>query len=632
MRKRSGGGVVFRRKRRVSNAQLSKCILLALAIQFFFFIFALAVYNSRGKIEFPQDEHLPSLNGNTGGEKFEFPQNEHLPSLNGTTGGGKFEFPQDEHLSSLNGPTGGRKSEFRGKFEFPQDEHLSSLNGPTGGRKSEFPQNEHLPSLNGTTGGGKFELPQDEHLPSLNGTTEKLNAIPLSVFCKGVSAKVRPKYTVFKDALLAETKLYLPSSINCSALPRERDIFLTTRFNRGQRSTPKLELMVVPSAKKFEDFGPHLSCHERIYEPSILLSFINWPQYGHAMFNGVSLLWEIFSALFLDADHNIRLYAYGDSIDSHNRQKAQENSLLFDMKRLGPLMRMFSGQPVRALANLLKQSDRHPVCFSYLVVGLSVAQLDHYNFHAPLKRWREFSSAVKSHFNVKDPPRVNEFNLERVAPQDALGPRSNADKELGNMTAISWKDLPGRPRLTIVDRKSSRVIINVKDLQKIAVESGYFKSVYLVYPEEMSMEEQVRLMGVTDVLFGMDGTGLMNGIFLPEGGVVVHVRPFGCKEFLTGKGINFDRLFCANPGRVIRYESGERNSTRFATNVAEVPELVFNHNSSVTVGYRFSFILKQHTLIDPLAFRCILDTSNNLLHGVSVNWDLYRSCTRSVFL
>ncbi|GLJ13156.1 hypothetical protein SUGI_0206500 [Cryptomeria japonica] len=73
------------------------------------------------------------------------------------------------------------------------------------------------------------------------------------------------------------------------------------------------------------------------------------------------------------------------------------------------------------------------------------------------------------------------------------------------MTVISWKDLPGRPRLTMVDSKSSRVIINVRELQKIAVESRYFKSVELVYLEEISVEEQVQLMGMTNVLFGSMG-------------------------------------------------------------------------------------------------------------------------------
>ncbi|GLJ48844.1 hypothetical protein SUGI_1030160 [Cryptomeria japonica] len=566
MRKRSVAEVVSPRKNHqhmFSNGGLSTCILLALTIQFFFLIFAFAVY----------------------------------------TGGGHYD--------------SGETRLFHSNVNHNNAHHHDDA--------------QHQMNFLGLANSRLHRVYQDEHLPPLNGITEKLKAVPLSEFCKGDSAKVRPKYAVLTDALLAERKLYLPSTINCSALPRNKYIFLPTKFNPGQRSSPKIELMVVPSAKTFEDFEPHLSCHERVYEPSILLSFINWPQYGHAMFNGVSLLWEIFIALLQDAGHNIRLYAYGDSIESYNRQKAQENSPFFDMKMLDPLMRMFSRQPVRALASLLKQSDRHPVCFSYLVVGLSGADLDHYNFHAPLKRWREFSSAVKSHFNVRDPPRVNYFNLERVAPPDALGPGSNPDKELGNMTAISWKDLPGRPRLTMVDRKSSRVIINARELQKIAVESGYFKSVELVYLEEMNVEEQVQLMGVTDVLFGIDGTGLMNGIFLPEGGVIVHVRPFGCKEFLSGKGINFDRLWSANPGRVIRYESGERNSSRFATNITEVPELAFNHNSSVTVGYRFSFIMKQDTLIDPLAFRCILDTSDKLLHGVPVDWHLYRTCTRTVF-
>eukprot|EP01018_Ginkgo_biloba_P026401 Gb_24589 [translate_table: standard] len=465
----------------------------------------------------------------------------------------------------------------------------------------------------------------DEPSPALNGITQKLKAVPLSRFCKGSLAKSGPKYAIFKDVVLAERKLYLPSMINCSQLTTKP---LTTRFNRGQGSSPELEVMVVPSADTFEDFEPHISCHERVYEPSVLFSFINWPQYGHAMFNGISLLWEIVTGPLSKAGKNVRLYAYGDSIVSHQRQEAQEFLPFFDIQTLEPLMGMFSHQPVRALASLLMQSDRHPVCFSYLLVGLS-GELDHYNFGAPLKKWLDFSKAVKTHFGVMDPPRIPASILQRIAPEEALR-GSNPELELEPINQIQWDNLPGlRPRLTILDRRSNRVIINVKELQKIAVEIGHFKQVEVVYLEEMNMEQQVQLMGITDVLFGIDGTGLMNGMFLPEGGVVVHVRPYGCAEFLSGKGVNFNRLWAANPGRVIRHESGDRNTTRFPKNIHEVPELVFSHNSSHS--YRFPFILRQDTVVDPVAFRCILDSSHRLLHGVPVDWDSHRACTRTVF-
>ncbi|KAH9317512.1 hypothetical protein KI387_019281 [Taxus chinensis] len=470
----------------------------------------------------------------------------------------------------------------------------------------------------------------EERFPALNGTDQKLRAVTISGYCRGKTGKSesRPKHAIFRDAVLAERKLYVPSTINCSTLPR--DVYLGTKFNPGQGSTPKIDIMVVPWADTFEDFQPHVSCGERVYEPSVFFSFINWPQYGHAMFNGISLLWEIFRGPLSTAGKNVRLYAYGDSIVSHQRQEAQEVLPFFDVKTLRPLMSMFSYQPVRSLANLLMQSDRHPVCFSYVLLGLSGADLDHYNFHAPLKQWREFAQDVKVHFNVRDPPRTSNGVLQRVAPLDAVG-KINPDTELGEVKAISWKELPGRPRLTIVDRRSNRVIVNVKELDQIAVKSGFFKSVEVAYLEGMNLQEQVELMGKSDVLVGMDGTGMMNAIFMPEGGVVVHIRPYGCKEYLPGKGINFNRLWSANPGRVIRHESEDRQTTRFPTNIAELPERVFNRSSNSSTSYRFSFILKQDTLVDPPAFRCILDTAHKLLHGIPVNWNVHLACTRSVF-
>jgi len=136
-------------------------------------------------------------------------------------------------------------------------------------------------------------------------------------------------------------------------------------------------------------------------------------------------------------------------------------------------------------------------------------------------------------------------------------------------------------------------------------------------------------MAVTDVLFGMDGTGLMNGLFMPEGGVVVHARPYGCSRALSGKEINFDRLWVSNPGRVIRYESRKIKSTVFPTDIREVAEVAFN--LSTPNSYRAPFILKQHSIVDIVAFRCILDSAHRLLHGMSVDWEEHRVCTRTVF-
>lgn len=503
----------------------------------------------------------------------------------------------------------------------------------------------------------------------------ELEAVPVAEFCKGHRpAGGELKYAAYTDIILAGRKLYLPASVNCSTIVTGSKP-LRTRFNPGQNSTPEVPVVVLPKIATFNDFRPHVSCHETVLEPSFLFSFINWPQYGHFMFNGASLIWEAFNYGPLSgAGKNVRLYAYGDSLESQKRETFQQQKPFFNLRGFEPLFSMFSNQPVRSLANLLKQSDSHPVCFSYLIAGLS-GDLDHYNFAAPLEKWREFAMSVRQHFQVSETPRISsspttlEFNprnlpshpessrnpkfssgnprnlgldltsprdpkffpenvkfLERIAPADALKGTPNTQSSI---RPINYEILLARPRLTIIDRRSNRRILNVENLQQTAMETGFFKTVQVSYLEEMDMASQIRLMAVTDVLFGMDGTGLMNGLFMPEGGVVVHARPYGCSQALSGKGINFDRLWISNPGRVIRYESGDLKSTVFPTDIREVAEVAFN--LSTPYGYRGSFILKQDSIVDIVAFRCILDSAHRLLHGIYVNWEEHRACTRTVF-
>ncbi|BFI36690.1 hypothetical protein MARPO_0058s0095 [Marchantia polymorpha] len=498
--------------------------------------------------------------------------------------------------------------------------------------------------LNFTQNEGSWiaQVYHDENFPALKLPNETYNnSVPLTEFCSkrhevDSSTGSSPQYAVFRNVMLVGRQLLLTASINCSSLPENvtDSLKLKTPYHFGMRSTPELEATVVRDTDNFEDFEPHYTCHERVYEPSVLFSFINWPQHGHALFNGISMLWDAFqhedTGPLFGAGKNVRLYAYGDGLSKSDRQDWQQYLPFFGVGSLQPIISMFTHQPVRSLANLLMQSDRHPICFTYLLVGIT-GELDHYNFNVSLSKWRQFAQAVRQHFGVPDTPRITGSRLpplERLAP--SKGVLNNDVSHLPEISPIAWEALPDRPRLVIIDRRDNRVMVNVDELCQIANSTGHFRSTHVVYLEEMSMDEQIRLLGETDVLFGMDGTGLMNGIFMPEGGIVVHVRPYGCAEFLPDKGRNFERLWSAHPGRVIRYESGDIERTRFPAHIKERPELVFNHSSPV--AYRMPFILRQDSIIDPAAFRCLLHSSNQLLHGKAVDWQQHNECTKNVYL
>ncbi|CAO2198711.1 unnamed protein product [Urochloa humidicola] len=86
-----------------------------------------------------------------------------------------------------------------------------------------------------------------------------------------------------------------------------------------------------------------------------------------------------------------------------------------------------------------------------------------------------------------------------------------------------------KPRLLLIQRPHYRRFENVPEIKKAAEAAGF--EVTVASPRaDAPVEETARMVNSHDVLLGVHGAGLTNAVFLPAGGVVIQVVPYGKLE------------------------------------------------------------------------------------------------------
>jgi protein O-GlcNAc transferase len=98
---------------------------------------------------------------------------------------------------------------------------------------------------------------------------------------------------------------------------------------------------------------------------------------------------------------------------------------------------------------------------------------------------------------------------------------------IGGPSASHYRDAPTKLILTFIDRKSSRVLLNAKELfNKVQTR---FPNVHMqaIDLAALPFAEQLKIMQGTDILVGVHGAGLTHSIFLPAESSVVEILPYG---------------------------------------------------------------------------------------------------------
>ena len=130
--------------------------------------------------------------------------------------------------------------------------------------------------------------------------------------------------------------------------------------------------------------------------------------------------------------------------------------------------------------------------------------------------------------------------------------------------------------------------------------------------EALNLADTVALMRRTHVLIGVDGTGLLNAVFMRHPcGALVRLAPYGTATMMPSKGANFDRVARAAAGRAAVWECGDRDACArvvppgalgVVRQLGAAWAAVETHNASAvsTLSYsdRFLFVTRQSVAVD----------------------------------
>ncbi|TVU22188.1 hypothetical protein EJB05_31870, partial [Eragrostis curvula] len=130
-----------------------------------------------------------------------------------------------------------------------------------------------------------------------------------------------------------------------------------------------------------------------------------------------------------------------------------------------------------------------------------------------------------------------------VVPELALGPGGRQRLTMADFTGLVReayelpRDAPTRepekkPRLLLMHRGHSRQWLNEPEVQRAAEAAG-FEVVVREMPRYGPAKEQAQTVNSFDVLLGVHGAGLTHQLFLPPGGVLIQVVPFGKMENIS---------------------------------------------------------------------------------------------------
>ncbi|TVU22190.1 hypothetical protein EJB05_31872, partial [Eragrostis curvula] len=86
-----------------------------------------------------------------------------------------------------------------------------------------------------------------------------------------------------------------------------------------------------------------------------------------------------------------------------------------------------------------------------------------------------------------------------------------------------------KPRLLLMRRGHNRRFVNEEEIARAAEAAG-FEAAAVELPRYGRVDKQAPVVNAFDVLMGVHGAGLTHAVFLPTGGVLIQVEPYGKME------------------------------------------------------------------------------------------------------
>ena len=241
-----------------------------------------------------------------------------------------------------------------------------------------------------------------------------------------------------------------------------------------------------------------------------------FPLYGHVLFNSFSSVIGTMWDMGLQVAHS-KLYATLDQRQSIDTIITNQNK--YDHLDAGVYTTLFQNITKDGILHnwlyLVKKSFETPICIQSISIG-QTGTLDLYNYSTPANTWQRFSKFLLSILHV---------------PQHALNHN--------NICTVK-----------IISRKNNRKILNEDELIIIGQNKLPYCRFEKIDFEIMSFNKQAWIMQhETTILLGLDGTGLLNAIYMRPCSAVIRILPWGGDFFslqnnseYINKGINFENL------------------------------------------------------------------------------------------
>ncbi|XP_021839539.2 xylan glycosyltransferase MUCI21 [Spinacia oleracea] len=161
--------------------------------------------------------------------------------------------------------------------------------------------------------------------------------------------------------------------------------------------------------------------------------------------------------------------------------------------------------------------DNRTHCFPEAIVGLNIH--DELTIDQSLMKQNK---SIRDFRNILDRaywPRINGLIQDEEREKQLLQSPSS--------TSLSELDYqPKKPKLVILSRSGSRVILNEDSLVKVAEKIGF--EVEVLRPEKTSELAKIyRVLNSSDVMIGVHGAAMTHFLFVKPGGVFIQVVPLG---------------------------------------------------------------------------------------------------------